>query len=106
MVWTLLLRHSKNSDDAGKFSDLDRFTHFYMFNPFPCPVVREVLENLAASLARRPRRVTWIYHLPACDDVIMDSGLFRREMKLDFPDSHPFFVYVHDSRKCESAASA
>ncbi len=85
--------------DAGRFSVLDPFTHMYMFNPFPAPVIKEMMENLAASLARKPRELTLIYHNPACDDVIMSSGLFRRDMEMTSPLSHPFYIYVHDVQR-------
>ncbi len=85
--------------DAGRFTDLDRFTHIYMYNPFPRAVVLEVVQNLTASLARTPRALTLIYYLPACDDVIMDSGLFRKEREITFQFSQPFCVYVHDVAK-------
>ena len=82
--------------DAGRFVDLDRFTHIYMFNPFPHSVTKEVMENLAASLARAPRALTLIYRYPVCDDVIMNSGLFRRDVTQTFPFLHSFNIYLHD----------
>ena len=92
--------------DAGRFTDLDRFTHIYMYNPFPRAVVLEVVQNLTASLARTPRALTLIYYHPTCDDVIMDSGLFRREREITFQFSHPFCVYVHDVAKASMAKTA
>jgi protein-L-isoaspartate O-methyltransferase len=92
--------------DAGRFRDLDRFTHIYMYNPFPRAVVLEVVQNLTASLARTPRALTMIYYLPECDDVIMESGLFRREREITFQFSQPFYVYVHDVAKASMAKTA
>ncbi len=87
--------------DAGRFTDLDRFTHIYMFNPFPASVMQEVLDNLAVSFARKPRDLTLIYYYPVCDDVVMRSGLFRIVKKMTFPFSHPFFVYRHHARESD-----
>lgn len=67
--------------DATEFSDFDRFTHIYMFNPFPDAVMRRVIDHIRLSLQRVPRRLTIIYVFPACHDVIMQSGLFRVEME-------------------------
>lgn len=86
--------------DAAGFVDLDRFTHVYLYHPFPCAVVERVVANLAASLVRRDRRLTLIYANPVCHQALADSGLFRVE--LDSVKFHPraharhtYSVYVH-----------
>ena len=79
------------SCDAGEFTDLDRFTHIYMANPFPQPVVKEVMDNLSASLYRRSRNLTLIYCHPVCHDVIMNSGLFKIHKQLTFS---PVFISI------------
>ena len=86
--------------DAAAFVDLDRFTHVYLYHPFPCAVVERVVANLAASLVRRDRRLTLIYANPVCHQALADSGLFRVE--LDSVKFHPraharhtYSVYVH-----------
>lgn len=85
--------------DAATFNDLDRFTHVYMFNPFPCAVVKRVLANLAVSLARAPRCLTLIYNNPVCHETIMASGLFRVDHEFTFRNDGDavFRVYIHDS---------
>jgi SAM-dependent methyltransferase len=82
--------------DAGHFKDLDRFTHIFMFNPFPCSVMDEVMRNLAVSLIRKPRRVTLIYLHPVCHHVVMSSGLFAMDMEIILPSCLPFYIYTHD----------
>lgn len=83
--------------DAATVTDIDRFTHIYIFNPFPCAVVKQVLDNLAVSLARTPRRLTLIYNNPVCHDTIMESGLFRMDEEFSFCDgaNAVFRVYMH-----------
>jgi hypothetical protein len=78
--------------DAATFRDCDRITHVYMYNPFPCEVMREVLTNLATSLARVPRPLTLVYRNPLCHDVIVASGLFDAENEWR-PDEHTWCVY-------------
>jgi hypothetical protein len=94
--------------DAGDFTALDRFTHIYMFNPFPRVVMEQVMTNLAASFGRSRRTVTMIYCHPVCHDVVMASGLFRKELEIAFPSSLRYHVYVHDvgQRPIEGAAAA
>jgi SAM-dependent methyltransferase len=82
--------------DAGQFTDLDRFTHLYMFNPFPANVVKEVMDNLRASLTRKPRPFTLIYYYPYCEETVMGSGLFKKPLTMTFPFSHPWHIYEHE----------
>lgn len=84
--------------DAIRFTDIDRFTYIYMFNPFPCAVVKQVLDNIAVSLARTARRLTLIYNNPVCHDTIMESGLFRMDKQYSFHDGINTIsrVYMHD----------
>ena len=81
--------------DASNFADLDRFTHIYMYHPFPCPVVKDVMTNLARSLGRRERDITLIYTNPVCHETILASGLFQVDRQFQARD--PFFIYVHRS---------
>jgi SAM-dependent methyltransferase len=78
--------------DAAEFSELDEYTYLYMYNPFPAVVVRKVLENVFASVARRPRRLTLVYKNPVCDDLVRSCGF--RAIR-DFADSSLLFrAYV------------
>ena len=63
--------------DAADFKDLDAYTYFYMYNPFPEPVVKDVLTNLEASRLRRGRKLTIIYKNPICEKALLDAG-FRK----------------------------
>jgi tRNA1(Val) A37 N6-methylase TrmN6 len=84
--------------DVVDFKEFDRFTHIYMFNPFPEAVTAQVMKNLRASLKRKPRKLTMIYFFPVCHDVIMQSGLFIKEMEIATKFTHPYFIYVHVDR--------
>ena len=86
--------------DAAGFADVDRFTHVYLYHPFPCAVVERVVANLGASLARRERPLTVIYANPVCHQVLASSGLFRVELEsVRFHPRaharHTYSVYVH-----------
>ena len=87
--------------DAGEFVDLDRFTHVFMYHPFPCAVVEKVAANLAASLSRRERVLTVIYANPVCHQALAASGLFRTTLeRVTFHPGaharHTYSVYAHD----------
>lgn len=80
--------------DASEFRELDPYTHIYLYNPFPCVVLGEVLENLRVSLARRERELTLIYKNPVCDDAVAASGLFMKEREIK-PAEHWWYIYRH-----------
>jgi len=63
--------------DAMYFHDDDKYTHVYMFNPFPGNVVAKVMKYLELSLMKRPRLVTIIYTHPCFSDEITKSGRFK-----------------------------
>ena len=79
--------------DAALFTDYDDFTHIYLYNPFPEPVLRSVLHNLEDSLRRAPRRLTLIYKNPRFHDLVAASGLFVLD-RLFTHAGHPIHVYV------------
>jgi hypothetical protein len=84
--------------DAEAFTDLDRVTHIYLYNPFPCIVLQRVLANLRASLARRERMLTVIYRNPKCHDVLVAApALFAKvgERKIGQDPNDWWYVYVH-----------
>ncbi|MBI5915523.1 MAG: hypothetical protein HY842_09115 [Bacteroidetes bacterium] len=63
--------------DAKDFKDLVRYSHFYLFNPFPGAILAEVLQNIIASHRRKPRRLTLIYYNPAWREEIDKLDFFR-----------------------------
>jgi protein-L-isoaspartate O-methyltransferase len=78
--------------DASTFSDYDRVTHVYMYNPFPCTVMTQAMAHLAASMRRAPRRVMIVYRNAECHDAIMASGLFDAEAERHH-DQHAWRIY-------------
>lgn len=70
----------------------DRFTHAYLFNPFPATVCEEVHKGWLASLDRSPRPLTVICKYPeGCLPQCFQNG-FRLVNKFEFAASHPFYV--------------
>jgi SAM-dependent methyltransferase len=72
--------------DAAEFPDLDSYTFIYMFNPFPPSVLERVMENLNASIVRRPRPLTVIYMNPEDHDIVMRAASWTVH---SFPDCLP-----------------
>lgn len=63
--------------DAVDFDSYDEYTYFYMFNPFPAVVMKEVIKNMEESLRRKKRKVIIIYKGPACHNIIVEDGVFE-----------------------------
>jgi SAM-dependent methyltransferase len=82
--------------DAAEWTDIDRFTYLYLYNPFPCNVLVRVLSNVRQSLMRRPRRLMMVYQNPLCDEIVVSSGLFV-EIQSVKPRGHSLIrVYEHE----------
>ncbi len=81
--------------DATTFTDLDRFTHAYFFNPFPKDLISRVYANLLASVARRPRTMALICKYPeqTIEKCFPQSEHLILKQKLDFRFSHPFYIF-------------
>lgn len=64
--------------DAADFTDLDMYNYFYFFNPFPRAVMNAVIQNITASLHKRPRKLIIIYFNPEFHDVIVTDSPFQK----------------------------
>lgn len=82
--------------DATTFSDFDPYTFIYFYNPFPCKVMSTVIENVIASLTRSPRKMTIIYHTPACHSEIIEKNVFVKIGELyDRRRNNKIFIYTN-----------
>jgi SAM-dependent methyltransferase len=79
--------------DAAEFTDFDPYSHIYLSNPFPCAVMRRVLDHVLESLVRRPRELTIIYLIPVDEALLVESGFHKVREFRDNP-SVPVAVYV------------
>jgi SAM-dependent methyltransferase len=63
--------------DAAEFEVPDDMTVAYFFYPFAGMTFERVLDNIVASLDRRPRRVRLIYACPGEEESIARTGRFQ-----------------------------
>ena len=73
--------------DAALFEDLDQYTFIYMYNPFPAPVFRAVVDNLRSSLGRQPRSLRLLYKNAECHSL---SVTFCRPLTKLLHTTHSF----------------
>ncbi len=69
--------------NASTFTDIDRYTYFYFFNPFPGPVLSQVIQNITESHRRNPRKISLVYYNPAYRSFIDESPLFKEKRKIE-----------------------
>ena len=60
--------------DAGKWDGYDEYDVFYLFNPVPEEVLREIENELEQSMNRKPRKLTIMYLMPAHVDVFINKS--------------------------------
>ena len=68
--------------DAAEFKEVHGYNYFYFFDPFPCSVMKGVLDNIEKSVLEHPRQVTLIYLKPFCHDLIISRNLFSKKREL------------------------
>ena len=83
--------------DAEAFTDLEEYTHFYFFHPFPGQVLHSVIQNIKTSLERRPRDATIIYLSAVHRDVIEAEPIFQKakEFYLGTALTGLWVIYTH-----------
>lgn len=80
--------------DAAEFTALDEYNYFYFYSPFPRSVMAAVMENIRASLLRRPRKVIIVYCNPEFHDIVERDPPFRKTEEFYHHQlSHPIYVY-------------
>ena len=67
--------------DVAKYQLNDDETVFFMFDPFNAPVLTQVLQNIAASVKRKPRPIWLIYGTPREQEIIARSGVFAQNQR-------------------------
>jgi hypothetical protein len=78
--------------DAAEFKQLHEYNYFYFFDPFPCVVMQDVINNIEQSILEHPRKVTIIYLNPLCHDLIESGKAFIKTKELPHFE-HKCFVY-------------
>jgi SAM-dependent methyltransferase len=78
--------------DASDFKELKEYNYFYFFDPFPCVVMKDVINNIEKSILENPRKITLIYLNPFCHDLIVSGAIFRKTNELPHFE-HKCFIY-------------
>lgn len=82
--------------DVTTFKIPDDMTVAYFYYPFVGDTFQRVIDNIIASLDRRPRRVRLVYALPTMEPYILGTGRFqlRRSVRIvDIGLQHRIGVY-------------
>jgi SAM-dependent methyltransferase len=79
-------------DDVVDYEIQPDQTVFFMFNPFYTVVLESVLENIARSLDKHPRKICLIYQYPECRSTIDGYGLFFQTARYEWGGCE-FIIY-------------
>ncbi len=80
--------------DAAHVTDLNEYTHFYFYSPFPRNVMADVIGNLETSLRLKPRKITIIYCNPEFHDCIVTDTQFSKTNEFHHNRlHHPVYLY-------------
>lgn len=89
--------------NASEFTDLELYNFIYFYNPFPCDIMCNVIDNLTKSISNREREVVIIYNNPKCNDVVC-QGIFNNLGA--YPDKWGNGINVYSNYKlCDSRIS-
>lgn len=79
--------------DAASFAALDDYSHLYLYNPFSAEVLRAHLQQVVASLRRRPRPLSLLYVNAKWAQEIDALGVFALARTLRGQWGQPMRVY-------------
>jgi len=78
--------------DAAEFKELLDYNYFYFFDPFPCSVMQDVIDNIEKSILEQPRDVIIIYLNPTCHKLIEASSILTKTKEIPHFE-HKCFIY-------------
>jgi SAM-dependent methyltransferase len=80
--------------DAAQHPFPDENTVLYLFNPFGKPVLRRVVDNLAHSLEKHPRKIFIVYYNPVDADVLDQAPFLEKFLSSAArPGVHAYAIY-------------
>lgn len=79
--------------DAAEYEIRSDENVFYLYNPFEAPVLRSIVERIAASAAQDPRPIWIIYNHPLHKAVLDEAAGFIPVLHRELRDS-TFAVYL------------
>jgi hypothetical protein len=89
--------------DAADFTALDDYNYFYFFSPFPGSVMRSVIGNISASLARSPRKACIIYFNPEYHEAVVTDSPFVKVHEF-LHHELGYSIYSNEARLAPAAA--
>ncbi|WP_406683907.1 methyltransferase domain-containing protein [Seonamhaeicola sp. MEBiC1930] len=66
--------------DATLLTNLDKYNYFFLSNPFNGAPMETFIENVKKSYYSVPRKIVVIYFYPWCNNMFINSGIFKEYM--------------------------
>ncbi|MCZ2444293.1 MAG: class I SAM-dependent methyltransferase [Flavobacteriales bacterium] len=82
--------------DAREFQQYDAYNIIYLYNPFPCAIMSEVVHLLEASAKRLDRELIIIYNNAICHEAVIKNGVFQKHGI--YPDIRGNLLSIYSNR--------
>jgi 16S rRNA G966 N2-methylase RsmD len=85
------------NSDVLDFNQYEDFDIFYMFNPFPGEIIRNVMVKIELSLKNKPREVKIIYMNPKHHTEIENSKIFKKLGEFNYDSERSIYrkIFVY-----------
>ena len=70
-------RYSVVCGDAAKYTDIDSYNYFYLFDPFEGECLENVITNIENSYRRKHRKIILIYMAPRFHRQVVENHMFK-----------------------------
>lgn len=87
--------------DASQFKDYDVYNIVYLYNPFPCNIMLNVIDSLIQSIKRSNRELVIIYNNATCNNVVVNSAFFAKIGV--YPDKWGNLFSIYSNRSYDSS---
>lgn len=83
--------------DASDFKEFDAYNYLYLYNPFSCRIMKNLVGQLCLSIKQSPRKVIIIYNNPVCHSELISNHVFYKVA--EYPDKwgNMIFLYINRS---------
>jgi SAM-dependent methyltransferase len=81
--------------NAARFSLYNLFNYYYLYNPFPCHVMTQVITKINQTTAMSSRERFIIYNNPVCHDEIIKGGWFKVK---EVPTKWSLRIFIYSNR--------
>lgn len=88
------LDYEIHNGDAARYSNIDAYSLFYIYNSFGGQTFKGTVEQIEMSIQRNPREVVLIYINPFYHKYVIEDGIFKLDMQMEV-DQYESFANIY-----------